>query len=59
MLSPFHLCFQSILTGPVKSVQGNQAYLEWMGLFELRHDSWGCAPVSRETGLLLRADGNS
>ena len=33
---------------PVKSMQGNQAYLEWLvklGFFELRRDSWGCAPV--------------
>ena len=49
-LSPLPSCFESIFWVPVKSMQGNQAYLEWIGkrgLFELRHDSWECARVSR------------
>ena len=30
-LSPLPSCFESIFWVPVKSMQGNQAYLEWMG----------------------------
>jgi len=30
-LSHLPSCFESILGVPVESVQGNQAYLEWLG----------------------------
>ena len=30
-LSHLPLCFESVLRIPVKSMQGNQAYLKWMG----------------------------
>ena len=41
--------FESILEVPVESVQGNQAYLEWLGKsgsFQMRQDLQGCARVS-------------